>query len=66
MRKVGDNMEEYTREERMIICNFIRNFVIPKSYECNHCILRNNEKCFFAYDCIKNNYIYFREKLIDK
>jgi len=35
--------------------------IVEHSHYCAHCIYNHSGKCFFAYNCIKNNFIQFNE-----
>lgn len=37
--------------------------IIKNSYICKHCIFNHNDMCFFSYECIKNNYNFYKESI---
>ncbi len=50
-----------TAEEKILNDYLIE--VIKHSYRCQHCErCHENELCFFAYDCIKNDFYYYKEE----
>lgn len=53
-------------EEIKIINNYLLE-VVKNNYKCQHCSLchndnNNNNICFFAYDCIKKDFYYYKEE----
>jgi hypothetical protein len=37
--------------------------VVKNSYKCQHCMMCHSDNtCFFAYDCIKKDFYYWREE----
>ena len=54
-----------TNNESQIINDFIQKIMV-KSGKCNHCALchfpgTDKTFCFFGYDCLTNDFAYFRE-----
>lgn len=35
--------------------------VVERSHHCAHCIFKHSFGCFFAYECIKNEYSWYEE-----
>lgn len=35
--------------------------VIKNSRKCSHCIFNHGGQCFFAYECIKNDWSFYNE-----
>ena len=51
-----------TKKENKIINNYLLE-VVKNSYKCQHCSMyHNNNICFFAYDCIKKDFYYYKEE----
>jgi len=50
-----------TEKEIEIINNYLFE-VVKNSYKCQHCFECHNNICFFAYDCIKRDFYYYKEE----
>lgn len=53
--------ETKLRELQLKTINDFLAKVIEHSHYCAHCIYNHNGKCFFAYNCIKNDFIQYNE-----
>lgn len=36
--------------------------VIKNSHKCAHCIFNHDGQCFFVYECIKNDWSFYKEE----
>jgi hypothetical protein len=57
-----NNITEYTKEELLTIHKYLT-CVMSKCQNCQNCeFLHDNCSCFFAFECIQSDFVYFKER----
>ena len=52
-------------DDMAVVMKIINNYlleVVKNNYKCQHCSLCLNNTCFFAYDCIKKDFYYYKDE----
>lgn len=42
--------------------NYFLNLIVMSAHHCAHCIYNHNGTCFFAYECILNEFMHYTEE----